>query len=185
MRKKLFFFLALLCLIGFSPARAASFIKSAGNYRCMPVGKNVLQFSLPTFDYYKIAMNVHVTEPAYVEASIDGGKTWKHIIEWKHPGRDEEDPTYMRTLAPGELVVQMARYGKSDVSINSNDSWKTFYLGADQDDDYHYTTTVQWHIPYAWQGNKIMLRFSAHWDDEGSGPDFVNASPLLMLHPSP
>lgn len=169
MRKKLFFFLALLCLIGFSPARAASFIKSAGNYRCMPVGKNVLQFSLPTFDYYKIAMNVHVTEPSYVEASIDGGKTWKHIIEWKHPGRDEEDPTYMRTLAPGELVVQMARYGKSDVSINSNDSWKTFYLGADQDDDYHYTTTVQWHIPYAWQGNKIMLRFSAHWDDEGSG----------------
>lgn len=169
MRKKLFFFLALLCLMGSTPSRAASFIKSAGYYRCLPVGKNVLQFSLPTFDYYKVAMNVHVTESSYVEASIDGGKSWKHIIEWKHPGRDAENPTYMRTLTPGELVVQMARYGKNDVSINSNDSWKTFYLGADQDDDSHYTTTVQWRIPYEWQGNKIMLRFHAHWDDEGSG----------------
>lgn len=169
MRKKLFFLLAFFCLIGTSSVMAKSFVKIESNYRCMIAGKNILQFSLPTFEYFSISMNVHVTEPAYVEASIDNGTTWKHIIEWKHPGRDAENPTYMRTLAPGELDVQMTRYGKSNITIKSDDGWKDFVLGGDADDKTHYTTTVQWKVPYEWQGKTIKLRYSAHWDDEGSG----------------
>ncbi len=160
---------ALLCCICTLPANALSFIKYASNYKCMVAGNNVLQFTLPSFDWYSAGANVHVTEPAYVEASPDGGQHWAHIIEWKHPGTWRDGDTYMRILAPGELDVQMTRYGKSNITIRKNDGWKTFVIGADADDDKHYSVTVKWSVPYEWQGNKIMLRFSAHWDDESSG----------------
>ena len=51
------------------------------------------------------------------------------------------------------------------IEINANDGWKDFVLGADANDNTHYTTTVQWKVPYEWQGkyqkislnNKIIL----------------------------
>lgn len=168
MRRQLLILAALLCWLCTLPANADSFIKSASNYRCMVAGNNVLQFTLPTFDWYSVGANVHVTEPSYVEVSVDNSD-WKKVIVWKHPDTWRDHDTYMRTNTPGELIVKMTRYGKSDISIKSNDGWKTFVIGADADDDKHYSVTVQWLIPYEWQGKNIKLRFSAHWDDEGSG----------------
>ena len=104
---------------------AKSFVKIESNYRCMIAGKNILQFSLPTFEYFSLSMNVHVTEPAYVEASIDNGTTWKHIIEWKHPGRDAEK--WEEFYASGIMGLGWDEVGDlssfpSKKAINENDS---------------------------------------------------------------
>ena len=146
---------------------AESFVKQASNYTCYVAGKNILQFKLPTFEYYSVLTNVHVTSESYVEATVDG--VTRRIIEWNHPGKNRTDPTYMKTSAPGTLIVQMARYGKADIEINANDGWKNFVLGGDANDGTHYTATVNWQVPYEWQGKTIKLKVHAHWDDISSG----------------
>lgn len=161
------FLLTLVLLTTSICAFAESFVKKSENFTCYVAGKNILQFSLPTFEYYSVLTNVHVTSESYVEATVDG--VTKRIIEWNHPGKDRTDPTYMKTSAAGTLIVQMARYGKSDIEINANDGWKQFVLGGDPNDGTHYTTTVQWKVPYEWQGKNIKLKLHVHWDDISSG----------------
>ncbi len=63
----------------------------------------------------------------------------------------------------------MTRYSEPNIDIDVNDGWKSFYLGHDADDDTHYSVTVNWSIPYRWQGNTISLRFYVKWKDEHSG----------------
>ncbi len=160
--------LTLLLLMTSLGTFAESFVKQAVNYTCYVAGKNILQFNLPTFDYYSfIVSNVHVTSESYVEATVDG--VTRRIIEWCHPGKDPENQTWVKTSAAGTLIVQMAKYGKADIEINANDGWKDFVLGADANDNTHYTTTVQWKVPYEWQGKNIQLKLHVHWDDIGSG----------------
>ena len=169
MKKRSLILFALITFMGVLRVNALSFIKYESNYHCTVAGKNVLQFSLPTYDYYTILTDVHIVQPSWVAASIDGGNTWKNIIEWYHGGLDRNGPTSMRTLAPGELIVQMTRYGKSNVSIKAENGWVNYVLGHDADDDKHYTTTVQWKVPYEWQGKTIKLKFQARWADEFDG----------------
>jgi hypothetical protein len=175
MKKKFFAFLMLLFLMSTVALHAESFVKKSSSYSCMVAGKNIVQFKLPTFEYYSVLTNVHVVADSYVEATVDG-KT-KRIIEWKHPGSDANNPTYMRTLAPGQLTVLMTRYGKSNINITSNDDWKQFELGNDDDDKTHYSATVNWAVPYEWQGKRISFKLHVKWEDISSGTVDKNFDP--------
>ena len=173
MKKKFFAFLMPLFLMSTVALHAESFVKKSSSYSCMVAGKNIVQFKLPTFEYYSVLTNVHVVADSYVEATVDG-KT-KRIIEWKHPGSDANNPTYMRTLAPGQLTVLMTRYGKSNINITSNDDWKQFELGHDDDDKTHYSATVNWAVPYEWQGKRISFKLHVKWEDISSESDGTHA----------
>lgn len=174
-QRRLLLLWGLLTLLLPQRMEAASFIKDKQNYTAQMAGKDAINFSLPTFDYWRMSGNVYVTDGSYIEATVDGAT--KRIFWWKSEGSDWEDFSMASAGSSGTFTVQREQYGNAydDVDVKV-DGWSYFMLGTDMDDSDHKTMKVRWKVPYEWQGKKIKLRANVVWDETTGKGDPMDIS---------
>lgn len=156
---------------------AASYMKNAANYTAMISGKNTIDLSLPTFDYYYIGANVYQSERSRIKAVVDGAKDTVEIFAWKSLGRDWEQKSAAKCWKGESFTILCEQYGmgySNQVVLPTQSDWLEFMLGPDRDDGSHKTMKVRWKVPYEWQGKTVELLAHVVWregatDNKGYG----------------
>ncbi|MBQ6192484.1 MAG: hypothetical protein IJK51_09320 [Bacteroidaceae bacterium] len=155
---------------------AASYMKDAASYTAMSSGKNTIDLSLPTFDYYRIGKNVYQSEDSRIKVVIDGDTT--SIFAWKNLGNDWTDKSAAMCWKGENFTILCEQYGigySNQVVLPTRTDWLEFMLGPDRDDSYHKTMKVRWKVPYEWQGKTIELLAHVVWSEgttKGKAMDF-------------
>lgn len=88
---------------------AASYMKDAASYSAMTSGKNTIDLSLPTFDYYLIGKNVYQSEDSRIKVVIDGDTT--SIFAWKNLGNDWTDKSAAKCWKGENFTILCEQYG--------------------------------------------------------------------------
>ncbi len=156
-------------------AEAASYMKNAASYKAMLSGKNTIDLSLPTFDYYRIGANVYQSERSRIKAVLN--KDTVEIFAWKSLGNNWNNKSAAMCWKGENFTILCEQYGigySNQVVLPSQNNWLEFMLGPDIDDSYHKTMKVRWKVPYEWQGKTIELLAHVVWregdtKDEGYG----------------
>lgn len=156
---------------------AASYMKNAANYTAMISGKNTIDLSLPTFDYYYIGANVYQSERSRIKAVVDGAKDTVEIFAWKSLGRNWEQKSAAKCWKGESFTILCEQYGmgySNQVVLPTQSDWLEFMLGPDRDDGSHKTMKVRWKVPYEWQGKTVELLAHVVWregatDNKGYG----------------
>lgn len=157
-RKHLIHIWMLLALLFPQVAGAVSYMKEPASYTAMMSGKNTIDLSLPTFDYYRIGKNVYQSENSRIKAVVDGDTT--SIFAWKSIGNNWTDKSAAKCWKGENFTILCEQYGigySNQVVLPTQTNWLEFMLGPDPDDNYHKTMKVRWKVPYEWQGKTIEL----------------------------
>ena len=149
-------------------ADAASYMKDAASYTAMTSGKNTIDLTLPTFDYYTIGTNVYQSERSRIKVVVD--KDTVDIFAWKSLGNNWGDKSAAMCWKGESFTVLCEQYGlgySNQVVLPTQSDWLEFTLGPDREDKNHKTMKVRWKVPYEWQGKTIELLAHVVWR-EGS-----------------
>lgn len=171
MKKVLFILSFTLALFLPQMADAASYMKDAASYTAMTSGKNTIDLTLPTFDYYRIGANVYQSERSRIKAVVDNDTV--DIFAWKSLGNNLEDKSAAMCWKGESFTILCEQYGmgySNQVVLPTQSDWLEFMLGPDREDRYHKTMKVRWKVPYEWQGKTIQLLAHVVWR-EGSTDD--------------
>ncbi len=153
--------LTLLVLLGLGQTlevRADDFTYNAGNYTCMMVGVDKVRFTLPTGNLYRTNDGV---EEGYVYVSVDGGAE-EVLLSWHCDNYSQvDDGCKIKAYKDGTftLVGKVQGGNKTFTNANGEISYK---LNPNDENDNHYTTTVDWQVPYSMRGRKLKLTVWAH-----------------------
>ena len=90
-------------------ARAKSYMKDAANYPAMTSGKNTIDLSLPTFDYYTIGKNVYQSERSRIKAVV--GNDTIDIFGWKSLGNNWTDKSAAICWMGESFTILCEQYG--------------------------------------------------------------------------
>ena len=157
---------------------ADSFMQTASNYICIPMGIDKLRFTLPT--QYDGVVNEGI-ENGYVYVNVDNGGE-QLLFEWRCDDYTSLDKGYWIKAYQGG-TFQLAGKAKALTTFTSSNDWVKYYLNADDNDKDHRTTTVDWVIPHELRGKNLKITLWAHVNQYTLGdwhiPD-AN-SRLLML----
>ena len=162
--------LMLLVLIGMGHAvevRADDFTYNKSHFKCMIVGLDRVRFTLPTGNTYRTNDGV---ENGYVYVSVNGGPE-ECVFEWKCDNYSQvDDGCKIKAYKDGRYALIEKVQGGSKTFKNS-DGWVSYKLDPNDDDSDHYTTTVDWQVPYEMRGKNLKITMWAHvnW---GSGGDW-------------
>ena len=159
-------------------AEAASYMKNAASYKAMLSGKNTIDLSLPTFDYYRIGANVYQSERSRIKAVLN--KDTVEIFAWKSLGNNWNNKSAAMCWKGENFTILCEQYGigySNQVVLPSQNNWLEFMLGPDIDDSYHKTMKVRWKVPYEWQGKTIELLAHVVWR-EGDSKDKGYGKPM-------
>lgn len=75
----------------------------------MSSGKNTIDLSLPTFDYYRIGKNVYQSEDSRIKAVVDGDTT--SIFARKSLGNDWKDKSAAKCWKGENFTILCEQYG--------------------------------------------------------------------------
>ena len=171
MNKLSFLLFSSLAILFPQMAEAASYMKDAASYTAMLSGKNTIDLTLPTFDYYLVGANVYQSERSRIKAVVD--KDTVDIFAWKSLGNNWEQKSAAMCWKGESFTVLCEQYGlgySNQVVLPTQTDWLEFMLGPDREDSDHKTMKVRWKVPYEWQGKTIELLAHVVWR-EGSTDD--------------
>ena len=163
------FLLTLLVLLGFgqsSDVYADSFTYNANNYSCMMMGVDKLRFTLPTGN---TAWTNDGVQEGYVYVSENGGPeevlfSW-HCVDYSDV---DDDGCKIKAYKGGTFTLTGKVKGGNKTFTNANGEFK-YALNHDDGNDDHYTTTVDWQVPYSMRGKKLKLTVWAHVNWSAAG----------------
>ncbi len=153
--------LTMLVLLGLGQTlevRADDFTYNAGNYTCMMVGVDKVRFTLPTGNTK--GTNDGVQE-GFVYVTVDGGAE-EVLFSWNCDNYSQvDDGCKIKAYKDGTftLVGKVKDGYKTFTKANGEISYK---LDCNDDNSNHYTTTVDWQVPYSMRGKKLKLSVWAH-----------------------
>ncbi len=153
--------LTLLVLLGLGQTlevRADDFTYNAGNYTCMIVGVDKVRFTLPTGNTKGVNDGV---QEGYVYVAADGGPE-EVLLSWHCDKYSQvDDGCKIKAFKDGTftLVGKVQGGNKTFTIANGEISYK---LDHNDDNSDHYTTTVDWQVPYSMRGKKLKLLVWAH-----------------------
>ena len=175
--------LTLFVLLGFGQTlevRADSFTYNANNYTCMMIGVDKVRFTLPTGNTY--GTNDGVQE-GYVYVSVAGGSE-EVLFSWHCVDYSNVDSKGCKITAFQDGSFTLTGKVKNGDQTFTKANGEVFYeLKNDDGDKDHYTTTVDWQVPYSMRGKKLKLTLWAHvnWSAAGDWhvPDAYSHKTLL------
>lgn len=153
--------LTLLVLLGLGQTlevRADDFTYNAANYTCMVMGLDKVQFTLPTGNTYRTNDGV---QEGYVYVSVDGGAE-EVLFSWHcDKYKQVDDGCKIKAYKDGTFTLIGKVQGGKKTFTNGNGEI-SYKLNPNDDDSDHYTTTVEWQVPYSMRGRKLKLTVWAH-----------------------
>ncbi|MBQ9164858.1 MAG: hypothetical protein IJ163_08790 [Bacteroidaceae bacterium] len=174
--------LSLLLVLGFGTAletHADDFTYNANNYTAMVMGIDKVRFTLPTGNTYRTNDGV---QEGYVQIEVDGGSR-EVLFEWKCDNYSQvDDGCKIKAYKEGTFTLT-GKVKDGDKSFTNADGFVSYKLNSNDDNSDHYTTTVDWTVPYSLRGRNLKLYVWAHvnWSSGGDWhvPD-ASSSKLLQ-----
>ena len=180
--------LMLLCVL-FTAQRswADDFMQKNSNYTAMMTGVNKVTFTLPT-QRWSAGYNEGLQE-GYVYVSVDGGSLEK-VFAW---GLGDGYRNMTSTKESGKVSITAYQGGMFELkgkvktatrtSFTAANGTQTYTLAYNDDDDDHFSTTVEWTVPRTLRGKNLKLYVWAHVNWGGAGDWHIPNSDdnLLML----
>ncbi len=163
--KKLFL---LLCLLTASAAAMADdFLQKTSNYTAYVQGIDEIRFSLPT-QMWSSFLNEGIVE-GYVYVSVDDGPRQK-LIEWNAGDnfRDIGDGISTECRIKGHIGGSFELVGKisgSPKTFKAEEDWTKYQVKRNDDNEDHYTTTVDWTVPRSLRGHKLVFEIWSKSED--------------------
>ncbi len=165
MRKKIFesyFMLLLVLLFGCTQqASADRYLQDAKNFRVYPLGIDKVRLVLPTQN--DLIRNEGISF-GRVTISIDGGDR-QALLDWNCVEYDELDKN-KRIRAYQGGTFQLGGKATAHKTFNNTSGWIEYQLNPDDDDSDHYTTTVDWTIPFSLRGHKVKFFVYAYSEED-------------------
>ena len=151
----------LLVLLGFGlpmEVRADDFTYNAGHYSCMQVALDKVRFTLPTGNLYRTNDGV---QEGYVYVSVDGGAD-QTLLAWKCDKYSQVDEgCKIQAFQDGKFTLT-GKVKDGDYTFSKSNGEISYKLNHNDDNSDHYTTTVDWQVPYSMRGKKLTLKVWAH-----------------------
>ena len=151
-------------------AWADNFMQNKSNYTAMISGIDKVIFTLPT--QYDGSINEGVQE-GYVYVQV-GDAPSTTLFEWHLPSygdltSDQESGTVQIT-AKQEGTFQLKGKTKGGYKTFTQNSGTIEYtLAPNDDDDDHFSSTIEWTVPRAYRGKKLKFYLWAHVNHRGAG----------------
>ena len=158
----------LLVLLGFGlpmEVRADDFTYNAGHYSCMQVALDKVRFTLPTGNLYRTNDGV---QEGYVYVSVDGGAD-QTLLAWKCDKYSQVDEgCKIQAFQDGKFTLT-GKVKDGDYTFSKSNGEISYKLNHNDDNSDHYTTTVDWQVPYSMRGKKLTLKVWAHVNWSAAG----------------
>ena len=162
--------LTLLVLLGLGQpleVRADDFTYNASHYTAMILGVDKVQFTLPTGNLYRTNDGV---KEGHVYIYVDGGGE-EALFDWSCKNHNQvDDGCKIKAYKDGTFALVGKIQGGKKTFTNANGEIE-YKLNPNDDDENHYTTTVEWTVPYSLRGRHLTLKVWAHVD-WGAGGDW-------------
>lgn len=160
-------YLAVLCMLfSVQEAWADNFMQNSANYTAIPIGIDKVRFTLPTqFD-----SNTQNEGILYgnINYTIDDDTRLEPLLTWglgsgynDFSGKNESGKITLVPYKGGTWQL----VGKTKGGYKYFTSDVTFTVGPNDDDNDHYSTVVEWTIPYELRGHKFTFRLFCRIDD--------------------
>lgn len=179
--------LMLLCVLFTAQGSwADDFMQKNSNYTAMMTGVNKVTFTLPT-QRWSAGYNEGLQE-GYVYVSVDGGSLEK-LFTW---GLGDGYSNMTSTKESGKVSITAYQGGTFELkgkvktatrtSFTSANGTQTYTLSYNDDDDDHFSTTVEWMVPRTLRGKNLKLYVWAHVNWGGAGDWHIpNAHESLLM----
>ncbi len=163
-------YLAVLCMLfSVQEAWADNFMQNSANYTAIPIGIDKVRFTLPTqFDSNTANEGICY---GHINYTIDDDTRLESLLTWGL-GSDYNEFTDKHESGKISLVPYKGGtwqlVGKTKGGYKYFTSDVTFTVGPNDDNEDHYTTVVDWTIPYELRGHKFTFRLFCRIDDRNT-----------------
>ena len=158
----------LTCLLAMTQgAWADNFLQNPANYTAYVQGIDVIRFTLPT-QMWSSFLNEGIKK-GHIYVSVDDGPK-RLLIEWDAgENYNDIDGDYSTTCRikghEGGLFKLTGKVEGGEKTFKPDEDWTTYRVKCNDDDDDHYTTTVDWTVPRYLRGHKLVFYLWCHSKD--------------------
>ena len=167
MRTRVLFMVLVLFGLGHVlQVRADDFMQNKMNYSAMIMGVDKIRFTLPT--QYDGSFNEGISE-GHIYLVVDGGSRqslfdW-NCVDYSELTDDKESGKCNIHAYQGGTFQLVGKVKNGYKSFTSESNTVSYTLGYNDDNDDHFTTTVDWVVPRSLRGHSLKIEMWVHIED--------------------